>query len=277
MAPGRGETLVTAHPAPGLVTLTTDFGHRSSYAGSLRGALLSVSPRLVLADISHEVAPFNILEAALLLRAAAPAFPAGTVHLAVVDPGVGGPRRPLVVFSRGHFFVGPDNGVFTPFLDGAVSVRHLDARRVAPAGASPTFHGRDLFAPAAARLALGEPPESFGAGIDDPVRLAWPQVRAIAGGVAGVILGADGFGNLVTSIDEARLPADRRQLRVEVAGEVLVGIHRTYGDVAAGALLALIGSGGLLEIAVNRGSAAGRLGAAGGGAVLVRGEGLASP
>jgi S-adenosyl-L-methionine hydrolase (adenosine-forming) len=274
VAPGVGETAVTPPPPPGIVTLTTDFGRRSSYVGSLRGALLSVSPRLVLADISHEVRPFDVLEAALLLRGAGPAFPPGTVHLAVVDPGVGGERRPLIVVSRGRFFVGPDNGIFTPFLAGAERVLHLDAARVAPGVPSPTFHGRDLFAPAAGRIALGEAPESLGDPIPDPVRLDWPEPRATADGLRGAILSVDPFGNLITNIEASQLPADRRALRVEVAGRVVAGLHRTYGEVAPGELLALIGSSGLLEIAVAQGSAAGRLGLGAGAAVDLRGGGF---
>lgn len=277
MAPGLGETLVTAPSPSGIVTLTTDFGLRSSYVGSLRGALLSAAPRVILADISHEIRPFDLLEAALMLRAAAPAFPGGTVHLAVVDPGVGGERRPLAVVSRGHFFVGPDNGVFTPFLDGRESAFRLDAARIAREDPSPTFHGRDLFAPAAARIARGEPPESLGDPVRDPVRLEWPEPRETARGLRGVVLGVDAFGNLITNIEGDRLPADRGAPRVEVAGSVVAGIRRTYGDAAPGELLALVGSGGFLEIAVNRGSAAERLRAGPGTVVELRREGFGAP
>jgi S-adenosylmethionine hydrolase len=243
---------------PGIVTLTTDFGTRSSYVGSLRGALLSVSRDLVLADLSHDVPRFEAMEAALVLRGAAPAFPPGTVHLAVVDPGVGGPRRAIVLESGGHFFVGPDNGIFTPFL-GNAGITILDPARVSPRPVSPTFHGRDLFAPAAAAIALGAAPGSLGTPGTDPVRLDWPEPRATASGIEGVVLHVDDFGNAVTNVPESMLPESRARLRARIAGAATAAWVRTYADAPDGTLVALVGSGGLLEIAVCRGSAADRL------------------
>lgn len=243
----------------GIVTLTTDFGTRSSYVGSLKGALLSVDPRLTLVDLSHEVPPYDIAAGALLLEAAVPAFPAGVVHLAVVDPGVGGARRPLVVGQGGRWFVGPDNGLFTAFLGPDALAWEIDAA-LAPGPLSATFHGRDLFAPLAARLAAGRPPRPLGRAVDDPVRLDWPAPRRVAGALAGVVVHVDDFGNLVTNVRVADLAELGAAPVVEIAGRSLPGLARTYAERAPGDCLALIGSGGRLEVAVARGSAARELG-----------------
>jgi S-adenosyl-L-methionine hydrolase (adenosine-forming) len=253
----------------GIVTLTTDFGSRSSYVGSLRGALLSVSADLVLADLSHDISHFEIMEAALILRAAAPAYPPGTVHLAVVDPGVGGARRPIVVESGGYFFVGPDNGVFTPFLSEGASLTVLDPDRVSRGVVSPTFHGRDLFAPAAAEIALGAAPGTLGNAGSDPVHLHWPVPRATPLGLEAVVLHVDPFGNVITNVPESLLPEHRHDLRVRLGGVSTAAWTRTYAEVPAGTLVALVGSGGLVEVAVNRGSAAERLGVREGDVVSV--------
>src|SRR6267143_317131 len=183
-----------------IVTLTTDFGARDSYVAAMKGVILGIAREARLVDVSHEVAAHDITEAALALEAAAPFFPSGTVHLAVVDPGVGTARRGLAVAADGHIFVGPDNGLFTPFLDGdgwrAFELAEADYRLPE---VSRTFHGRDVFAPAAAHVATGVDPSRLGPRLVDPVRLAWPEVRAVAGAVAGAVVHADRFGNLITS------------------------------------------------------------------------------
>jgi S-adenosylmethionine hydrolase len=259
----------------GLVTLTTDFGAGSAYAGSLRGALYAAWRPVTPVDITHDIRPFDLLEAALVLRAAAPHFPAGTVHLAVVDPGVGSARRPIVltapVGSGEHYFVGPDNGLFTPFLGAGGRVHAIDAAE-APGPLSATFHGRDLFAPVAARLASGRAPESFGAPVDDPVRLDWPRPEAVSGGWRGVVLQVDRFGNAITNLPGDLVPADPDRARVSLGlpGAPRVSrLVRTYADAAPGEVVALVGSTDLLEVAVNRGSAAERLGLAPGHAVTL--------
>lgn len=252
----------------GIVTLTTDFGTRSSYVGSMKGALLSVSPRLTLVDLTHEILPFDVGAAALLLEAAVPAFPPGVVHLAVVDPGVGGPRRPLVLFQGGRWFVGPDNGLFTSFLTDDAVLHAIDPG-LAPGTLSATFHGRDLFAPLAARLAAGRPPERLGPAVPDPVRLAWPAPRREPGGVSGEVIQVDGFGNLVTNLRSADLAGLGPELAVEIAGLRMVGLNTTYAERTAGECLALLGSGGRLEIAVARGDAARTLGVGVGAGVRV--------
>jgi S-adenosylmethionine hydrolase len=257
----------------GIVTLTTDFGLRDAYVAEMKGVMLGIAraarQSLQLIDVTHEVERHDITEGALALEAAAPFFPAGTVHLAVVDPGVGTTRRGLVVAAAGHLLVGPDNGLFTPFLDGdgwrAFEVAEPDYRLPI---VSRTFHGRDLFAPAAAHLATGVDPARLGPPVLDPVRLAWPEVRAVAGAVAGAVVHADRFGNLITSIHARSVEPLDAQVVIRIGGRdvPLVG---TYADLPVGRPGALVGSGGRLEIAVREGSAAAVLRARRGTPVVV--------
>jgi S-adenosylmethionine hydrolase len=259
----------------GLVTLTTDFGAGSAYAGSLRGALYAAWRDVTPVDITHDIRPFDRLEGALVLRAAAPHFPRGTVHLAVVDPGVGSARRPLLVAAPvgagEQYFVGPDNGLFTPFL-GAGARAFAIAAAEAPGPLSATFHGRDLFAPVAARLAGGRAPETFGAPVADPVRLDWPEPVAVPGGWRGVVLQVDRFGNAITNLPGGLVPSDPAGAGVSlgIAGAPRVSrIVRTYADANPGDVVALVGSADLLEVAVSQGSAAERLGLAAGHGVTL--------
>jgi S-adenosylmethionine hydrolase len=257
----------------GLVTLTTDFGLRDAYVAEMKGVMLGIAQAsgqsLHFVDVTHDVERHDITEGALALEAAAPFFPAGTVHLAVVDPGVGTSRRGLAVRADGHLLVGPDNGLFTPFLAGegwsAFEIVEADYRlpRV-----SRTFHGRDLFAPAAAHLALGLDPARLGPVVRDPVLLAWPEVRAVAGAVAGAVVHTDRFGNLITSIHTRSVePLDDRVV-IRVGGRQ-VPLAGTYADLPAGRPGALVGSSGRLEIAVREGSAAAVLRAQRGTPVVV--------
>ena len=251
-----------------IVTLTTDFGTRDSYVAAMRGVILGIAREARLVDVSHEVAAHDVTEGALALEAAAPFFPPGTVHLAVVDPGVGTDRRGLAVATDVALFVGPDNGLFTPFLEGRewrafeLTAPEYRLRRV-----SRTFHGRDVFAPAAAHLALGLPPERLGPPLDDPVRLHWPTVREAHGAVAGTVLHVDRFGNLVTSIREEAFESFGA-VSVRIAGRGLPFVG-TYGELMPGQAGALVGGSGRLEIAVREGSAATRLRARRGTPVVV--------
>jgi S-adenosyl-L-methionine hydrolase (adenosine-forming) len=256
----------------GIVTLTTDFGLRDAYVAEMKGVMLGIaraaSQSLQLIDVTHEVERHDITEGALALEAAAPFFPTGTVHLAVVDPGVGTARRGLVLAGDGHLLVGPDNGLFTPFLtEGwrAFEIAEADYRlpRV-----SRTFHGRDLFAPAAAHLALGLDPARLGPPVSDPVRLAWPEVRAVAGAVAGAVVHTDRFGNLITSIHARSVEPLDAGVLIRVGGRE-VPLAGTYADLPVGRPGALVGSGGRLEIAVREGSAAALLRARRGTPVVV--------
>jgi S-adenosylmethionine hydrolase len=254
----------------GIVTLTTDFGLRDAYVAEMKGVMLGIARAaqqpLQLVDVTHDVERHDITEGALALEAAVPFFPRGSVHLAVVDPGVGTTRRGLVVAADGHLLVGPDNGLFTPFLDGdgwrAFEVVEADFRLPI---VSRTFHGRDLFAPAAAHLAMGV---GLGPAVQDPVRLAWPEVRAVAGAVAGAVVHADRFGNLITSIHARSVEPLDADVVIRVGGRE-VPLVGTYADLSAGRPGAMVGSSGRLEIAVREGSAAAVLRARRGTPVVV--------
>jgi hypothetical protein len=257
-----------------IITLTTDFGTRDAYVAEMKGVMLGIAATsgqpITLVDITHEVAAHDVTEGALALDAAVPFFPAGSIHLAVVDPGVGTERRGLVVRTERGLFVGPDNGLFTPFLEaaGRWEAWNLRADEYRLAAVSRTFHGRDIFAPAAAHLATGVPPERFGPPVQDPVRLAWTTVRAVSGTVAGAVLHIDRFGNLVTSIRAETLEGVGRGLRIRLGGRPLPLVG-TYGELQAGQAGALVGSSGRLEIAVREGSAAARFKARRGTPVVV--------
>lgn len=257
-----------------IITLTTDFGTRDAYVAEMKGVMLEIAAAagrpLHLVDVTHDVAAHDVTEGALALDAAVPYFPAGSIHLAVVDPGVGTDRRGLVVQTDRAVLVGPDNGLFTPFLDGSAAWRayELRAAEYRLASVSRTFHGRDVFAPAAAHLATGVTPDRFGPRVLDPLRLSWPTVRAVAGAVAGAVLHVDRFGNLVTSIRAETLEELGRAARIRLGGRPLPLVG-TYGDLEPGQAGALIGSSGRLEVAVREGSAAARFKARRGTPVVV--------
>jgi S-adenosylmethionine hydrolase len=249
-----------------MFTLTTDFGAGSGYPAQMKGVLLAAVPDARIVDVSHEVPRHDVLSGALLLEACVPWFPRAAVHLAVVDPGVGTSRRALcAVDPEGRRFVGPDNGLLTPFLGAGARAYALTPGGALPAPRSATFHGRDLFAPAAALLAGGAEPAALGAPIPDPVRLPWPRAHAAGDEVRGETLAADPFGNLVTSVRDGDI-AGGEVVRVEVDGRPTRWV-RTFGDGRPGELLALVGSGGRVEVAVREGSAAALLGRARGVAV----------
>ena len=244
-----------------LITLTTDFGD-GRYLAQVKGVLLSMCPDAVLVDITNDLAPHDIAGAAHLLRDVVPAFPAWAIHLVVVDPGVGTSRRGVALRASqggpGQYFVGPDNGVFTELLDGAV-VHELVSGPRRPV-VSAVFHGRDIFAPAAAHLANGLGIDGLGPTIHDPVRLSLPRARVTDCEVLGEALHIDRFGNIATNIEAAHLPpAGEEGLLVEIGWARLERIARHYSEVPVGEMVALIGSSGRLEIAVREGNAAERL------------------
>lgn len=232
---------------PPVVTLLTDYGTRESYVAEVKAALLRVAPDLTLVDIAHDVAPFDLDEARYLFERSWHRFPDGTTHLVVVDPGVGTARRALAARARGHAFAAPDNGLLTAILDDA-DVVSLPI----PPDASPTFHGRDVFAAAAARLALGVPVATLGTPVPNALRHAVPPPRERAGAWVGQVIYIDRFGNLVTNLsgDLAQRGARLRVMRAEVGPLV-----RTFADVERGAVLAYVGSSGVIEIARRDGSA----------------------
>jgi hypothetical protein len=248
-----------------LITLLTDFGTADPYVGEMRGVLYSSAPGVTLADLSHGIAPGDVRAAAYLLGRAWHRFPAGTVHLVVVDPGVGTGRAALAFGAGGHWFTGPDNGVFTPVFD------RLDTPVVAmavPDGAAPTFHGRDLFSPAAAALARGSEPAALGEPLPTvPVRLVLPVPFYEGKLVVGEVISVDRFGNLVTNLTPEEVPA---YAVLEVEDAEVGPLRRTFSDVEAGQLVAYLGSGGQVEIAVRDGSAARRIGLGVGGRVRAR-------
>ena len=246
-------------PAP--ITLTTDFGARDAYAAQLKGVLLARCSGAAVLDLTHDIAPHDAIEGALFLDGAVPAFPPGTVHLAVVDPGVGGVRRAIACAIGGQFAVCPDNGLLT-LLARRLPVE--EAREIAnPAlrrePVSATFEGRDVFAPAAAHLACGGALGDLGPPAEGLATLALPEPSREADGVRGEVLHIDRFGNAITNVEASMLPEAAGGVRVSAGGRVLP-LRRTYADAAPGEVLALVGSGGRLEIAVREGSAADRLG-----------------
>lgn len=236
-----------------IITLLTDFGTSDGYVAEIKGRLLRLAPDAGVVDVAHDISPGDVEAAAYVLGRTWRAFPEGTVHLAVVDPGVGTQRRALAAEGGGHRFVAPDNGLLTFVTDRAP----LTAVALpVPEGAAPTFHGRDVFAPAAAALARGAAPATLGAPAGAIARLPWSAARRTATGAVGTVVHVDRFGTLVTNIPGEMIAA---------AGRVLVGnravpIRRTFGDVAPGEAVAFTGSGGTLEIAVRDGRAAAVLG-----------------
>jgi len=233
---------------PSVITLTTDFGYRSGFVGVMRGVILGVAPEAVVVDISHEVAPQDVLEAQFLLERAEPYFPPGTIHVAVVDPGVGTGRRPIVAKTPRCFFVGPDNGIFTPWLDVA-EVRRLDRRQFFNPEVSLTFHGRDIFAPVAGHLARGRTAEEMGPIITDPVRKSLPHPSLTSEGIVGEIVHIDSFGNLITNIP-AEMISETTNPIICIGKRKIKGIADNYADATKGKPCALIGSHGKVEIAV---------------------------
>lgn len=243
-----------------LITLTTDFGVGDSYVAVMKGVILAIAPTARIVDITHQIAPQNVHEAAYVLSSAVPYFPPDTVHVVVVDPGVGSSRRPIAIQIGSARFVGPDNGVFTHLLAaaGPAVVVHLQNRAYWRPAVSHTFHGRDIFAPVAAHLAAGVPLDALGPSIDDPVLLDLAQPVQVADGkLRGQIVHVDRFGNLISSIPASWLAG--KDWTIRVAGHTLDGMQLSYAAVAPGQLVALVSSDDTLEIAVRDGSGAARL------------------
>jgi len=249
---------------PPIITLITDFGLDDPYVGQMKGALLSGCPQATLVDISHAVCPWDIHAAAVTLATSYDSFPLGTIHLVVVDPGVGSERGMIAAQGNGHFFVCPDNGILSLLLEEEkmVEAHQLDAQ---PPGRtiSPTFHGRDIMAPAAAALAKGKTLASLGNAlhISKLKRLAFPLAQPDKAETPGRVLSIDHFGNVRTTIRAAsNLDNQPCMQRVEICGQILTTFANNYAQVEKGALLVLVDSSGFLEIAANQASAAALLG-----------------
>jgi S-adenosyl-L-methionine hydrolase (adenosine-forming) len=235
-----------------LITLLTDFGTADSYVAEVKGVLLSQVHGAALVDVTHQIPPGDVRAAQYVLSRVWRRFPQGSVHLAVVDPGVGTDRRALAASLAGHFFVAPDNGLLS-FLPGDAPFVALPV----PATAAPTFHARDVFAPAAGKLALGASLSNVGHAVTDVYRSPLPTPHHDGTLMIGEVIYVDRFGTLISNIPgEAVEPG----VRIRVAGTEIGTLARTFGDVARGTLVALVGSGGTVEIAVRDGSAARLLG-----------------
>jgi S-adenosyl-L-methionine hydrolase (adenosine-forming) len=238
-----------------IITLTTDFGQRDSFVGAMKGVILGIAPGVRIVDLAHEINGGDIRAAAFALMTAAPFFPAGTIHLVIVDPGVGSARRAIAIRCNQATFLGPDNGVLSWAIKdkGSLEVRSLQNPAIRLPRLSATFHGRDLFAPAAAWLAQGRPFAEIGPELNDFHRLDWPKATPVAGGWQTEIIYVDVYGNAITALsgDQA---AERQS--VILPGERRVSIEPFYSAVSRGSPLAVVGSSGLLEIAIHGGDAA---------------------
>jgi len=262
--PGAVRDLVARNP---IITLTTDFGTNDHFIGTMKGVILSIEPDAQIIDICHSVQAFDVLDGALTISQAYSYFPTGTIHMVVVDPGVGTARRPLIVSSDRHHFVAPDNGVLSLIYqrEQRLSARHVTGEHYFLQPVSNTFHARDIFSPVAAYLAKGVDPEKFGEAVTDFVRFSAPKPKAAnENTLRGVVLKVDRFGNLITNIT----PQDAPMLFGENPGtfKIVVGqreireIKEAYALGAPGEVFGIMGSMGYLEVAANRGSAAQLLG-----------------
>ncbi len=239
-----------------VITLLTDFGQQDYFVASMKGVILSIIPDVHIVDITHEVPPQDVKRAALVLWACYKYFPKGTIHVVVVDPGVGTERKPLLIVTKNYYFIGPDNGVLVPAAedDGIVKVLEIDVSKVARGRVSRTFHGRDIFAPAAALLALGLAPEDIGKPCDSYVKLSIERPRKLNENTfEAQVVYIDRFGNVYTSIRETDLPTRPSRITVKLPDgrEITVPFVRAYGDVPPGSELSLINSEGFLELSIN--------------------------
>ncbi|MBI5281402.1 MAG: SAM-dependent chlorinase/fluorinase [Candidatus Solibacter usitatus] len=247
-----------------IITLLTDFGARDPYAGIMKGVILSIAPRARIVDLCHEVEPFQVGQARFLLQQSWPYFPKGSIHLCVVDPGVGSARRPLLVQAAGHLFIGPDNGLFTGVLHlkGARS-RHLTNSKLFLKNVSRTFHGRDIFAPAAAHIAAGFAPAKAGPLVHDALRLtSGAPLRTGRRFFQGEVAHVDRFGNLITNLDSREyLALAEKGLLLRVGLVAVDRLAASYSEVPPDQPALIAGSSGFLEVVFNQASAAKALGA----------------
>lgn len=262
-----------------IITLTTDFGTRDGFVGTLKGVILGINPNATIVDITHDIAPHDVEQGAFLFAASAKYFPANTIHVVVVDPGVGSERRAIAMQAGETIFVAPDNGVLTLRIrdsrlkDLEIHAVHLNNAKFFLPRVSNTFHGRDIFAPCAAHLSLGVPLAEMGEPITDWVKLTrvLPTRRGMSAWV-GRVVHIDRYGNIVTNIaQEVFQESDFAKAVVEIAGKKIVGLKRTYADGVEGELIALISSSWELEIAQRNGNAAKTLGVLVGAEVVVQG------
>jgi S-adenosylmethionine hydrolase len=257
-----------------IITLTTDFGTADEYVGAVKGVLLTVLGNANIIDITHAIPPQDVLRASRIIAGSAPFFPPATVHLAIVDPGVGSDRRIIAVHSAGHTFVGPDNGIFTPFLrPGSTIVHHVTNQRLFRSPISPSFHGRDIMAPVAARLAGGMDIAEVGPPVplESCVRLSESEPCRSGAQLVGRVIAKDNFGNLRTNLPGQRVEefAGDGMVTFQIGKLVIDGLNSVYAEQQRGELIALTDSQGFIEIAVVGGDAASVTGIGIGGEVIV--------
>lgn len=263
-----------------IVTLTTDFGLNDHFVGNIRGVILGIVPEAEIVDICHAVQAFDVLDGAITIAQAYSYFPNGTVHMVIVDPGVGTVRRPILLSTEGHTFVAPDNGVLSMIYarEERIHVRHITAEHYFLQPVSNTFHARDIFAPVAAYLAKGVDSAKFGEDITDFVRFNAPKPKPVdEKTLRGVVLKVDRFGNLITNITQQDVPAlfqaTPPSFKIVAGKREITEIHANYAEGAPNEVFGILGSMGYLEIAANRAAAAQIVGAGKGSEVSVILEG----
>jgi S-adenosylmethionine hydrolase len=249
-------------PYQRMVTITTDFGLTEPYVGAMKGVIYSINPKVQIVEITNSVQSFDVLDGALAISQAYNYFPKDTVHLVVVDPGVGGPRRPIIANIGQYSFVAPDNGVLSLVFEREerITVRHVTSEYYFHQPISNTFHGRDIFAPVAAYLSKGVDSSKFGEEITDYVRFAAPRPKATETNAwKGLVLKTDKFGNLITNITPKDIPqifdGSASAFKLTVGKAEITKLHTNYSEGAAGEIFAILGSTGFLEISTNKGSA----------------------
>jgi S-adenosylmethionine hydrolase len=254
------ETMKTS----GIITLTTDFGLRDPYVAIMKGVILSINPGARIVDVTHQVPPGALVHAASVIKDTITYFPHGTINVVVVDPGVGGQRRPVAIETEHYFFIGPDNGIFWPIIeeDRAPTAIHLEEKKYFLSPVSNTFHGRDIFAPVAAHISRGIDIRKMGPVIRDAVTLSIPRPEIKENVLCGEIIRVDNFGNLITNIHRTDMEAFLQTATpsISIGGLTIEDVRRVYTDVSRGEPLALYGSLNRLEIAVREGSASDCLG-----------------
>ncbi len=257
-----------------IITLTTDYGIDDHLVGVLKGVILKINPEVTIVDITHGVTPFDLLDGAMAIANAYAYFPPRTIHVVVVDPGVGTERRPLLVSGQNQYFIAPDNGVLSAVFDKEQNfvVRHLTAEHYFLQPVSKTFHGRDIFAAVAGWLSKNWQPASMGEEIMDFKRFALPRPKEADGLLKGVVLKVDSFGNLITNFRGEDLPEgalEKGEIKLQVGSHTVSKLVPTFANGNAGEAIAYVGSGGHLEIGVNKGSASKTLGIGRGTPVLL--------
>jgi S-adenosylmethionine hydrolase len=258
-----------------IVTLTTDYGTNDHLVGTLKGVLLKINPELTIVDITHHVSPYDLLDGALTIGAAYSYFPPRTIHIVVVDPGVGTTRRPLLVTAQNQYFVAPDNGVLSLVYEREqdnLVVRHATAEHYFLQPISKTFHGRDIFAPVAAWLSKGWQTAAMGEEIQDFQRFTLPRPKPVDGGSQGVVLRIDAFGNVMTNFRAEDLSESAKNgggLNLKVGTHTISRLVDTFASGAADGPIAYVGSSGYLEIGINKANAARKLAIARGAAVIL--------